>query len=92
MASARKQYGLEASADEFAGLSVEDSIGLIRDKIEAFYREKAGEVEKDAHKNLFLQIAEEEKKHAFLLENVIDFVTKPDNWLENAEFHHLEEY
>ena len=59
---------------------------------EAFYLEKAKEVDSETHKDLFVRIAEEEKKHAFLLENVIDFVTKPDNWLENAEHHHLEEF
>ncbi len=61
-------------------------------KSEAFYREKAEEVESPAHKELFNRIADEEKKHAFLLENVIHFVTRPDTWMENAEFHHLEDY
>ena len=59
---------------------------------EAFYRQKAGEVDSPAHKALFERIADEEKKHAFLLEHVIDFVSKPQQWLENAEFHKLEEY
>jgi rubrerythrin len=56
-----------------------------------FYLGKANEVEK-AHKEIFLQLAEEEKKHYFLLENIIDFVSRPETWLENAEFYHLEEY
>jgi len=57
-----------------------------------FYREKAGEVEQEYQKELFLKLAEEEKKHYFLLENIIDFVSRPETWLENAEFCHLEEY
>jgi len=57
-----------------------------------FYQEKAGEVEQDYQKELFLKLAEEEKKHYFLLQNIIDFVSRPETWLENAEFCHLEEY
>jgi len=57
-----------------------------------FYREKAGEVEQEYQKELFLKLAEEEKKHYFLLQNIIDFVSRPETWLENAEFCHLEDY
>jgi rubrerythrin len=56
-----------------------------------FYLGKADEVEK-THKEIFLKLADEEKKHYFLLENIIDFVSRPETWLENAEFYHLEEY
>ncbi|MFZ0034573.1 MAG: ferritin family protein [Sedimentisphaerales bacterium] len=56
-----------------------------------FYLGKANDVEK-THKEIFLKLADEEKKHYFLLENIIDFVSRPETWLENAEFYHLEEY
>jgi rubrerythrin len=56
-----------------------------------FYLEKADEVEK-TQKEIFLKLADEEKKHYFLLENIIDFVSRPKTWLENAEFYHLDEY
>jgi len=56
-----------------------------------FYLEKANEAKK-AHKEIFLKLAEQEKKHYFLLENIIDFVSRPETWLENAEFYHLDEY
>jgi len=56
-----------------------------------FYLEKANEAEK-AHKEIFLKLADEEKKHYFLLEDIIDFVSRPETWLENAEWHHLDEY
>ena len=61
-------------------------------KTEDFYREKAEEAEKEYQKEMFLKIAEEEKKHYFLLDNIIEFVSRPQTWLENAEFYHLEEY
>ncbi len=57
-----------------------------------FYLEKADQVEKQYQKQLFLRLAEEEKKHYFLLDNIIEFVSRPQYWLENAEFCHLEEY
>ncbi|MGD8787006.1 MAG: ferritin family protein [Phycisphaerales bacterium] len=64
----------------------------IEKKSEDFYREKANEVTEEYQKSLFLRFAEEEKKHYFLLENIIQFVSRPETWLENAEFNHLEEY
>jgi len=58
----------------------------------SFYRQKANESEDPSHKAIFNTLAEEENKHYFLLENIIDFVSRPQAWLENAEFHHLEKY
>ena len=58
----------------------------------SFYRQKAKESEDPRHKAIFNTLAEEENKHFFLLENIIEFVSRPQNWLENAEFHHLEQY
>ena len=64
----------------------------IEEKSRKFYLEKANEVEPGHQKELFLQLAEEEKKHYFLLENIIEFISRPEQWLENAEFYHLEEF
>ena len=58
----------------------------------SFYRQKAAESQDPRHKAIFNTLAEEENKHYFLLENIIEFVTRPQSWLENAEFHHLEKY
>jgi len=57
-----------------------------------FYTAKAARVELESQKHLLRRLAQEEKKHYFLLENIIDFVSRPSTWLENAEFCHLEEY
>ena len=56
-----------------------------------FYLDKAAAAMPE-HKKIFLKLAEEEKKHYFLLENIIQFVSRPEQWLENAEFCHLEDY
>jgi len=61
-------------------------------KSQEFYEEKSGEVELPAQKELLLRIADEEKRHFVLLENIIEFVCKPQTWLENAEFNKLEEF
>jgi len=57
-----------------------------------FYLEKANEVKQDYQKDIFLKLAEEEKKHYFLLDNIVEFISRPETWVENAEFNHLEEY
>ena len=57
-----------------------------------FYLEKAEKLQDNKQKLLFKKLADEERKHFFLLENIIEFVSRPEHWLENAEFFHLEEY
>ncbi len=57
-----------------------------------YYLEKASEVEDEHQKAVLSWLAEEENKHYFLLENIIQFVSRPETWLENAEFFHLEDY
>ncbi len=64
----------------------------IEKKSRDFYLDKANEVEEEYQKEIFLKLAEEEKKHYFLLENIIQFVSRPETWLEDAEFSHLDEY
>jgi len=58
----------------------------------AFYMQKAREISDPRVQKMFFLIAEEEKRHEFLLDNVLQFVSRPQNWLENAEFNHLDQY
>jgi hypothetical protein len=64
----------------------------IEKKSQQFYQEKAGQTDKDDQKKLLERLAKEEQKHYFLLESIIEFVSRPKQWLENAEWYHLEEY
>lgn len=61
-------------------------------KTEAFYREKANDLKGSPQETVFLKIASEERKHYVILENIIQFVSRPSHWLENAEWYHLDEY
>jgi len=63
----------------------------IEKKSREFYLDKADEAGSDK-KEIFLKIAEEEKRHYFIVENIINFVNQPNTWLENPEWYHLEEY
>jgi len=64
----------------------------IEQKSRDFYLEYANQIPQEDRKQLFFKLAEEEKKHYFLLDNIIEFVAQPEYWLENAEFYHLDEY
>ena len=57
-----------------------------------FYSEKASETDNAAHKALFLKLADEEQRHYFLLDHMIEFIDRPRTWIEDAEFNHLQEY
>jgi rubrerythrin len=61
-------------------------------KSRGFYLEHAAQVSDKKQKELFLKLAEEERKHYRVLEHIIDFVRRPQSWLENSEFYHLDEY
>jgi rubrerythrin len=64
----------------------------IEEKSYKFYIEMSDKVEIESQRKLFLKLAGEEKKHMFLLENLVEFVSRPETWIENAEFNHLDDY
>ncbi|WP_041959875.1 ferritin-like domain-containing protein [Sulfurospirillum arsenophilum] len=54
-----------------------------------FYTEKALMLEEGEQKKAFLRIAEEERAHYVLLENLVEYISAPESWVESAEFNHL---
>ena len=64
----------------------------IEKKSEDFYTEKSKEINDESQKHTLLAIAGQEKAHYLILEKIIDFVSRPQMWLENPEWYHLEEY
>ena len=87
----------EAGENPAAGASQVDLLRKAQ-KIEQdtrrVYMTRVEQVPEAAQKEIFRKIAAEEQKHATILGNMIEMVSRPDpgNWLENAEWHHLEEY
>ena len=56
------------------------------------YSELLKKISLDNQQEVIKKIIEEEKKHVFLIENIIEFIKKPMFWIENAEFNHLDQY
>lgn len=69
-----------------------DKARSIEKESEKFYREKAGEVDDDNQKNILNRIADEEHRHWVALDNVIGYLDRPKQWLEDAEWSNLEDY
>lgn len=64
----------------------------IERRSQVFYEENAAQAADPAVRETLLKIADEEKRHYFLLDHLIEFVDRPSTWMENAEFNHLDEY
>ena len=58
----------------------------------AFYSKERELLKDENQKRVMDVIIHQEKRHIVLFENLMDFVRQPRQWLENAEFNHLEEY
>jgi rubrerythrin len=53
---------------------------------EDFYRKRAARVKNPRLKRAFLGVAEEQRKHYFTLEHLINFISEPQQGLEDAEW------
>jgi rubrerythrin len=63
----------------------------IEKKSEAFYTKHSEEQEGQV-KEILLKLAAEEHNHVIIIDNIIDFINKPNTWVEDAEFNHMEHY
>ena len=63
----------------------------VEKKSEAFYREKANEMTDDNLKKIWNRIADEEHRHWNTIEQVIQFLNRPKQWLADAEWSSMEE-
>lgn len=57
-----------------------------------FYEQKAEESDDPEEKQILLTFAREERRHYELLKNILEFVSRPHQWLENAEYANMAEY
>jgi len=58
----------------------------------SFYQSKAEETDLLFVQEAFEKLAKEEKKHETIMRNLVEFVNKPNTWLDDAEWYHLEDY
>ncbi|OCL25478.1 rubrerythrin [Orenia metallireducens] len=77
---------------------VQEDVNLYRKAVEMerssynFYKEKAEKVDISKIKEAFLKLAKEEKRHEIIMDNIVEHLERPLNWIEDAEFNHLDEY
>jgi rubrerythrin len=85
---------MQGQAFDLEGLQVEvyQQAQSLEQQSRDLYRDKASEAQDRSHKELFLKLADEEQRHYFLLDHMIEFVDRPRTWIEDAEFSHLENY
>jgi rubrerythrin len=57
-----------------------------------FYESKIEEAETDAQKAMLKKIADEERRHYHLMDNFVELLLRPKQWIETGEFIHLEDY
>ena len=62
----------------------------VEKKAEAFYREEAAKLDNEKNAAILHKIADEEHRHWVTMENVINFIDRPNQWLENGEWGDLE--
>ncbi len=62
----------------------------IEEANEDFYQKQACNAKTEEHKQIFLRIAEEEQKHMVVLKNLVEFISEPDGYLDNAEFYNMD--
>lgn len=67
------------------------ALNLVSKKYD-FYQDALQKVDCPENRQAIEKIAEEEKHQKYVLENIVEMVTRPEAWVENAEFYHFDEY
>ena len=57
-----------------------------------FYEELAAQAKDEGTRAILVKIAEQERKHLDIVENIYSFVESPKNYLAWGEFSNLKEY
>lgn len=69
----------------------EQAIEMEKKSVE-LYLDESKKSNKKGEKEILLKLAEEEQKHQVILENLMEFIRKGDEWVESPEFSHLDEF
>ncbi len=82
----------EVISDETSHIGLYEKAQDLEKQAQAFYLEKSNEAESDHVRDVLVLLAREEQAHYFILDNIIDFLSRPQTWLEDAEFTSFDEY
>jgi len=67
------------------------ALDLVGKKL-VFYNKCVSDLENKANQVILKEIIKEENQHRFVLHNIIEMISRPMEWIENAEFNHLDKY
>ncbi|WP_161847808.1 ferritin family protein [Athalassotoga saccharophila] len=67
------------------------AIEMEKKSVDLYLNEAKKSTNKD-EKEILLKLSEEEKKHQTILENLMEFIRKGEEWVESPEFSHLDEF
>ncbi|MBD3392936.1 MAG: hypothetical protein GF418_12595 [Chitinivibrionales bacterium] len=105
-AEAENSGALGSAKEAFARLSkdndmpevIEDAESVYRKALTLenssikFYEEALVKLEDAEQKSIVTDVLDQERSHARIISGMIEFIGRPKEWLENAEWHHLDEY
>ncbi len=64
----------------------------VEEKAEKLYRDEAARETEPGRKQLLQQIADEEKNHVYLIDNMLSFMADPGGFIESANFVHFQSW
>ncbi|MDO8301896.1 MAG: ferritin family protein [Sedimentisphaerales bacterium] len=88
----RDALGKEEPAFENEQLQLYNKALKYEEKAEVLYLQKSKEATDACQREIFKGIAAQERQHKAVIQAIIDFASRPERWLENAEWYHLDEY
>jgi len=87
MRKAGEKFDFHISEADLYGKAVK-----IEEESKRFYEKKAKIAKDTAQRKILERLAQEESSHMMLMENLRSFVSRPETYLEDAEFSHFDDY
>ena len=69
----------------------EEALDVVKKKLK-FYTESEQGLDCPDNRSALQNIIKEEQKQVYVLEDIIEMVSRPEQWIESAEFYHFDEY
>ncbi len=84
----KKKYGI-CNLDQ---IEAYENVRVNLKKTIALYEEMITNTHDDRQSEIITLIFNEKRKHVYLLDNIIELLLHPEQWVENGEFNHMEAY